>query len=93
MIFFRSAAVVPAQRAACARPAAAFPPRRPSDTAAGSFLFFLAMGVILSSGRRTLAMGSEGLDVGVPPQRKIPISVNRWTLGRGRLELHRLWPT
>ena len=67
MIFFRSAAVVPAQRAAWARPAAAFPPRRPSDTAAGSFLFFLAMGVILSSGRRALAMGWEGLDVGVPP--------------------------
>ena len=63
MIFFRSAAVVPAQRAAWARPAAAFPPRRPSDTAAGSFLFFLAMGVILSFGRRALAMGWEGLDV------------------------------
>jgi hypothetical protein len=25
------------------------------------------MGVILSSGRRALAMGWEGLDVGVPP--------------------------
>ena len=46
MIFFRSGAVVPAQRAAWARPAAAFPPRRPSDTAAGSFFFpfFVAMG-------------------------------------------------
>ena len=43
MIFFRSAAVVPAQRTAWARPAAAFPPQRPSDTAAGSFLFFLAI--------------------------------------------------
>jgi hypothetical protein len=67
MIFFRSAAVVPAQRAAWARPAAAFPPRRPSDTAAGSFLFFLSMGVILSSGRRALAMGWEALTWVCPP--------------------------
>ena len=37
MIARRSSAVVPAQRAACAFPAAALPPRRPSATAAGFF--------------------------------------------------------
>ena len=46
MIARRSSAVVPAQRAAWARPAAAFPPRRPNATAAG--FFFFAMRRILS---------------------------------------------
>ena len=39
MIARRSSGVVPAQRAACAFPAAALPPRRPSATAAGFFRF------------------------------------------------------
>jgi hypothetical protein len=49
MIARRSSAVVPAQRAAWAFPAAALPPRRPSATAAGFFRF--AMRGILASGR------------------------------------------
>src|SRR5258708_1808923 len=48
MIARRSSGVVPAQRAACAFPAAALPPRRPSATAAGFFRF--AMREILASG-------------------------------------------
>lgn len=48
MIARRSSAVVPAQRAAWAFPAAALPPRRPRATAAAFFRF--AMGGILSSG-------------------------------------------
>jgi hypothetical protein len=51
MILFRSSGVVPAQRAACARPAAAFPPRRPSATAAGFFRRFAIRGTILPSSR------------------------------------------
>lgn len=48
MIAFRSSAVVPAQRAAWAFPAAALPPKRPRATAAAFFRF--AIGGILSSG-------------------------------------------
>ena len=49
MIARRSSGVVPAHLAACAFPAAALPPRRPSATAAGFFRF--AMRGILASGR------------------------------------------
>ena len=49
MIARRSSGVVPAHLAACAFPAAALPPRRPSATAAGFFRF--AMRRILASGR------------------------------------------